>query len=64
MTINLKIEKYIYNFFHFLDFFCIYLEIHCEGCQNNPLSMDPHSCYFLLNVVSNVCGINVRKMTH
>jgi hypothetical protein len=26
-----------------LKFFYIYLEVHCQGCQNNPLSMDPHS---------------------
>jgi hypothetical protein len=43
MIINLKIEEPIYNFFSFLRFFCIYLEIHCQSCQNNPLSTDPFS---------------------
>jgi hypothetical protein len=29
--------------FYFKDFFHIYLKIHCQVCQNNPLSSDPHS---------------------
>jgi hypothetical protein len=33
MTINLKIEKYIYKFFLFLRFFYIYLEVYCQACQ-------------------------------
>jgi hypothetical protein len=41
MNINLKVEAHIYNFF--LRFFYIYLEAHCQGCQNNSLSMDPRS---------------------
>jgi hypothetical protein len=41
MIINLKIEEYIYNFFFI--FFCIYLKVHCQSCQNNPLSTDPFS---------------------
>jgi hypothetical protein len=46
MTINLKVEEHIYKLFSIFKifyFFCIYLEIHCQGRQNNPLSMDPHS---------------------
>jgi hypothetical protein len=38
MTINLKVEEHIYTKNYF---FYIYLEAHCQGCQNNPLSMDP-----------------------
>jgi hypothetical protein len=43
MTIDLKVEEHIYKKFSIFIYFCIYLKIHCEGCQNNPLSMDPHS---------------------
>jgi hypothetical protein len=53
MTINLKVEEHIYKFFPFLKFFCIYLEIHCQDCQNNPLSMDPTQTIitiFLINI--------------
>jgi hypothetical protein len=35
-------KKYIYNFFFILRFFFIYLEVHCQDCQNNLLSMDSH----------------------
>jgi hypothetical protein len=49
MTINLNVEKHIYNFFFiFKIFFCIYLEVHCQGCQNNPLSSDPLSNVIIL----------------
>jgi hypothetical protein len=52
MTINLKVEEYIYNFFSiFKSFFCIYLEVHYQGYQNNPLSIDPFSSFKLLSRV-------------
>jgi hypothetical protein len=43
MTINLNVEEHIYKLFFILKIFCFYLEVHCQDCQNNPLSMDPHS---------------------
>jgi hypothetical protein len=44
MTINLKIEEYIYKFFSiFKKIFYIFLEIYCQDYQNNPLSTDPFS---------------------
>jgi hypothetical protein len=43
ITINLKVEKYIHKiFFLFLNFFNIYLKIHYQKYQNNPLTSDPH----------------------
>jgi hypothetical protein len=51
MIINLKVEKYMYKFFSFLKFFYIYLEIHCQDYQNNPLSMDPRSLMRLLSKI-------------
>jgi hypothetical protein len=44
MTINLKVEEHIYKLF---PIFNIYLEVHCQNYQNNPLSMDPHSIMFV-----------------
>jgi hypothetical protein len=38
MTINLKLEEHIYNFF---SIFYIYLEVYCQGCQNKSLWTDP-----------------------
>jgi hypothetical protein len=39
MTINLKVDEHIYNFFYF------YLEVHYQVYQNNPLSMYLHSIH-------------------
>jgi hypothetical protein len=51
MTINRKVEEHIYKLFSiFKIFFCIYLEVHCQGCQNNPLSIDPFSYYNYITV--------------
>jgi hypothetical protein len=41
MIINLNVEEHIYKKNYFKDFYYIYLEFHCQICQNNPLSMDP-----------------------
>jgi hypothetical protein len=42
MTINLKVEEHIHNFFFsFLRFFCIYSKYHCQSYQNKPFSTDP-----------------------
>jgi hypothetical protein len=35
-------RTHLYDFFLFLRFFSIYLKIHCQDCQNNPSSSDPH----------------------
>jgi hypothetical protein len=43
MTINLNIKEHIYKYFFIYKFLFIYLEIHHKDCQNNPLSMKPHS---------------------
>jgi hypothetical protein len=43
MTINLKVEEHINKLFLFLIFFCIYLEVNRQDCQNNLLSTDPFS---------------------
>jgi hypothetical protein len=53
MTINLKVEEHIYIFFFiFKIFFCIYLEVHCQGCQINPLSTDPFSIVIIAIIIS------------
>jgi hypothetical protein len=43
MTINLKVEEYIYKFLFIYLFIYIFLEIHYQNYQNNPLSTDPFS---------------------
>jgi hypothetical protein len=43
MTINLKVEEHIYKLFFIFKIFLYLFRGHCQGCQNNPLSMDPHS---------------------
>jgi hypothetical protein len=48
MTINLKVEKHIYNFFSIFKIFYIFLEIHYQNYQNNPLSTNPFSYLFLV----------------
>jgi hypothetical protein len=45
MTINLKVEEHIYKKKFIFKIFFSYLENHYQSCQNNPLSMDPHSYY-------------------
>jgi hypothetical protein len=52
MTINIKVEKHIYKCFSIFKIFYIYLKVHCQGCQNNPLSTDPFSY---------ICGINTMN---
>jgi hypothetical protein len=43
MTIDLKVEEHIYKLFSIFKIFLYFLEIHCQDCQNNPLSTNPFS---------------------
>jgi hypothetical protein len=63
MTINVKVEKHIYKFYSILlFFFYIYLEVHCQVCQNNPLSTDPFSYLYARIVINDKFGI-ISQMT-
>jgi hypothetical protein len=57
VTINLNIEEHIYKLFSILKIYYIYLDVHYQDCQNNPLSTDP----FSVPISTTFCIHNLKK---
>jgi hypothetical protein len=59
MTINLQVEKNIFIIFFIFLFF---LKIHCQSCQNNPLSTYPFSKYNAFKIYICSLGASITKL--